>query len=146
MGIYFNILIGLAIGALVVVQGAMNARVMTALGSAMAATLLNFIIGAAALFAAMAVTGHIATFQNLSQAPRWSLLAGVVGVIFVAGSSFLIPRIGTAHTVALLVCGQCLVSLAFDHFGLLGVPVSEISMSRILGCALVALGAVLVGR
>jgi transporter family-2 protein len=143
---YLNVLVGLGVGALVVIQGAMNTRVMTALGSAMSATLVNFIIGAVTLFGVMVVTGHIATVHNLSQAPRWSLLAGVAGVMLVMGTAFLIPRIGTAQVVALLVCGQALTSLVFDHFGLLGVPVMEISLSRVAGCALLVLGAVLIGR
>ncbi len=143
---YLNIVVGLAVGALVVIQGAMNTRVMTALGSAMSATLVNFIIGAVTLFGVMVVSGHIATVQNLSQAPRWSLFAGVAGVMLVMGTAFLIPRIGTLQVVALLVCGQAFTSLIFDHFGLMGVPVIEISMSRILGCAMLALGALLVGR
>lgn len=146
MGMYGNVLIGLAIGSLVVVQGAMNARVMTALGSATSATFVNACVGAVALFVVMAVSGQLSTVQNFSNAPRWSLLAGVVGVVFVMGTVLLIPRIGTAHAVALIVCGQALASLFFDHYGWLGVPVMEISMSRIAGCALLALGAILIGR
>lgn len=146
MGPYLNVLIGLAVGALVVIQGAMNTRVMLALGSAMSATLVSFIVGAFTLFAVMVVTGHIGTVQNISQAPRWGLLAGIAGVLLVMGMAFLIPRIGAAHAVALLVCGQAFTSLLFDHFGLLGVPVIEISMSRIVGCCLLALGAIIIGR
>jgi transporter family-2 protein len=146
MGQYLNILIGLGVGALVVIQGSMNSRVMMALGGAIPATLVSFIIGTLALFAVILVTGHVTLLKGLSQAPRWSLLAGVVGVAFVMGTAFLIPRIGTAHTVALLVCGQVLTGLVFDHFGLLGMPVIEISMTRMLGCGLLVLGAVLIGR
>lgn len=146
MGMYGNVFIGLAVGFFVVIQGAMNARVMTALGSVMSATLVNFCIGAAVLLGVMAVSGHIATIQNLATAPRWSLLAGVVGLLLVMGTALLIPRIGTAHTVALIVCGQALASLLVDHYGWFGVPVMEISMSRIAGCALLAIGAILIGR
>lgn len=146
MGQYLNILIGLGVGALVVIQGSMNSRVMIALGGAMPATLINFIIGALALFAVMLVTGHVTLLQGLSQVPRWSLLAGVAGVALVMGTAFLIPRIGTAYTVALLVCGQALTGLIFDHFGLLGMPVIAISTGRMIGCALLVLGAVLLGR
>ena len=146
MGAYLNILIGLGVGALVVIQGSMNSRVMMALGGAMPATLVNFIIGALALFAVMVVTGQVTFLQGLSQAPRWSLLAGVAGVTLVMGTAFLIPRIGTASTVALLVCGQALTGLIFDHFGLLGMPVIAISMTRMIGCAVLALGAILIGR
>lgn len=146
MGAFVNILIGLGVGALVVIQGGMNSRVMQALGGAMPATLVNFIIGAMALFAVMVITGSVTSLSGVAQAPRWSLLAGVAGVMLVMGTAFLIPRIGTAHTVALLVVGQALTSLAFDHFGLLGVPVIQISIARLIGCGLLAAGAILIGR
>lgn len=146
MAPYLNILVGLAVGALVVIQGGMNSRVMMALGGTMPATLVNFIIGALFLLAVMIVTGHVTSLQGISQTPRWTLLAGVAGVLLVMGTAFLIPRIGAAHTVALLVVGQALTSLAFDHFGLLGMPVIQISTVRVVGCGLLALGAVLVGR
>jgi transporter family-2 protein len=66
--------------------------------------------------------------------------------MLVMGTAFLIPRIGAAHTIALLVVGQALTSLIVDHFGLLGMPVIQVSVTRLLGCGLLALGAVLVGR
>lgn len=146
MGAFVNILVGLGVGALVVIQGGMNSRVMVALGGPMPATLINFIIGALALFAVMVITGSVTSLSGIAQTPRWSLLAGVAGVMLVMGTSFLIPRIGTAHTVALLVVGQALTSLAFDHFGLLGVPVIQISITRLIGCGLLALGAIVIGR
>lgn len=146
MGPYVNVLVGLGVGALVVIQGGMNSRVMMALGGAMPATLINFIIGALFLFAVMIVTGHLTLLQGISEVPRWGFLAGVAGVLLVMGTAFLIPRIGSAHTIALLVVGQALTSLICDHFGLLGVPVIQISMSRLLGCGLLAVGAILIGR
>jgi|LauGreDrversion4_2_1035121.scaffolds.fasta_scaffold70324_3 transporter family-2 protein len=146
MGTYLNILVGLGVGALVVIQGGMNSRVMIALGGTAPATLINFIIGALFLLAAMIVTGSFTSLQGISQAPRWTLLAGVAGVMLVMGTAFLIPRIGAAHTIALLVVGQALTSLIVDHFGLLGMPVIQVSVTRLIGCGLLALGAVLVGR
>ena len=146
MGAYMNILVGLGVGALVVIQGGMNSRVMMALGGTMPATLINFIIGAIFLLAVMVVTGNLTSLQGISETPRWTLLAGVAGVLLVMGTAFLIPRIGATHTVALLVVGQALTSLIVDHFGQLGMPVIQISMVRVVGCGLLALGAVLVGR
>ncbi|MEY4668830.1 MAG: hypothetical protein RL518_1529 [Pseudomonadota bacterium] len=146
MGAYVNILVGLGVGALVVIQGGMNSRVMMALGGTMPATLINFIVGAIFLFAVMVVTGHLTSLQGISEVPRWGLFAGVAGVLLVMGTAFLIPRIGSAHTIALLVCGQALSSLIFDHFGLLGMPTIQVSMSRLIGCGLLAAGALLIGR
>jgi transporter family-2 protein len=146
MGMYLNILVGLGVGALVVLQGGMNSRVMMALGGATPATLINFCVGALFLGALLIISGNLTSLQGISQAPRWSLLAGAAGALLVMGTAFLIPRIGAAHTIALLVVGQAFTSLIFDHFGLLGIPVIPVSLARLVGCVLLALGAILVGR
>jgi transporter family-2 protein len=56
----------------------------------------------------------------------------------------LIPRLGAAIVIGLIVAGQMIGSLVFDHFGLLGVPVHSMSVSRLLGAMLLILGVVLI--
>jgi transporter family-2 protein len=46
--------------------------------------------------------------------------------------------------IALIVDGQMIGSLAFDHFGVLGVPVHSLSLSRVVGVALLVFGVVLI--
>jgi bacterial/archaeal transporter family-2 protein len=53
-------------------------------------------------------------------------------------------RRGAATVIALIVAGQMIGSLAFDQFGLLGVPVHPLNMFRLAGAALLVLGAILV--
>jgi transporter family-2 protein len=146
MGHYLSIGIGLSIGALVVVQGAMNGTLVGFVGGSLPAALCNFLVGVLVLVAASLVTGTIGGMQGIVTAPKWSLLGGVAGALLVMGTAYLIPRIGTAHTVALIMCGQVCVSMVIDHFGLLGVPIIAISPQRIVGCVLLALGAYVVGR
>jgi transporter family-2 protein len=56
----------------------------------------------------------------------------------------LIPRLGAAMVIALIVAGQMLGSLAFDHFGLLGVPVHPANVPRLMGAALLVGGVILI--
>jgi len=46
--------------------------------------------------------------------------------------------------LALIVVGQMLCSLVFDHFGLLGVPQQPASLTRLGGAALLILGVALI--
>jgi len=71
----------------------------------------------------------------------WS--GGIFGAIYIAVSILLIPRLGAAMVIALIVAGQMLGSLVFDHFGLLGVPMHPASLPRLLGAALLVGGVVL---
>ena len=49
-------------------------------------------------------------------------------------------------TITLMVGGQLLISLALDHFGVLGVPQQPLSLGRIAGVGLVLAGVLLVRR
>jgi transporter family-2 protein len=66
------------------------------------------------------------------------------GAIFIGLGIFLVPQLGAATFFVLLIAGQMLGSIAFDHFGLLGLPVHPVSAVRIVGAALLVGGVVLI--
>ena len=68
----------------------------------------------------------------------------VVGMLIVATPIFLVPRIGATATLTALVVGQLTLAVIIDHFGLLGVPRSELTITRILGVLILALGTLLI--
>lgn len=146
MNTYLNIALGLGVGALVVIQGTMNTRLAEATGSVVPTTLVNFSVGAIVMLIAAFLGGYLSSVSHVVDAPRWSLLGGVLGAALVMGVAFLIPRIGAAHVVALVACGQALAGLLFDHFGLLGIPRIALSAPRLIGCLLVVIGTLLMGR
>jgi transporter family-2 protein len=45
-----------------------------------------------------------------------------------------------------IVLGQMVMALLIDHFGILASPKIEVTLTRVLGIALVAFGAFLVGK
>ena len=73
-----------------------------------------------------------------------SWTGGIFGAIFIGSSILLVPRLGAATFIALLVTGQLLGALAFDHFGLFGVPIHEIGLTRLVGAGLLIAGVVLI--
>ncbi len=120
-------------------QGATNAALAARLGLA-PAVLVNagvLTVGAAALWYAH---GAHATFLRVN-APWMLYLGGVLGLVIIASMAAAFPRLGGAVTIALMVLGQGLTALAMDHFGVLGLPATPISVPRLAGVALVALGA-----
>ena len=58
----------------------------------------------------------------------------------------LVPRLGVAMTFSLIIAGQMLVTLVIDHFGLLGVPETKVSLARVAGILLITAGVVLIRR
>jgi bacterial/archaeal transporter family-2 protein len=72
----------------------------------------------------------------------WS--GGIFGAIYIAISILLLPKFGAATVIALIVAGQMFGSLAFDHFGLLGVPIHPANGVRLAGAVLLVLGVILI--
>jgi transporter family-2 protein len=56
----------------------------------------------------------------------------------------MVPRLGAATTLVLVVVGQMVCSLLVDHFGVLGVPQHSASPVRLAGAALLILGVALI--
>jgi len=109
---------GLAIG----LQQAVNGRVRTESGSALAATTLNFAVGTAAL--AVVDVVHIA-IGGLPETPPtnpWLYLGGAVGAIFIAVQVVTVTRIGVLLLGLSLVAGQLVGALLYDLVAPIGVP------------------------
>jgi transporter family-2 protein len=52
----------------------------------------------------------------------------------------MIPRVGIATSLIILLSGQLLIGTVLDHFGLLGAAQRPIDLMRVVGLAVVFLG------
>jgi transporter family-2 protein len=103
-------------GVLVGVSRQVNGRLSLSTSPLMS-SFWNHIIG----FIILTVTGLVAgdIFGGLippgaADAPLLDYVGGIIGVIFVAVGSWLIPRIGATNTALLLIGGQMVSSVALD--------------------------------
>ena len=130
----------LAVGAGVsfVFQQAVNANLRGELGSIWWAGFVSYLGGTLVmLVVALALREPwFSTREVLQRTHLISWSGGIFGAIYIAVSILLIPRLGAAMVIALIVAGQMLGSLVFDHFGLLGVPMHPATLPRLLGAAL----------
>jgi transporter family-2 protein len=136
-----------AIGAGVsfVFQQAVNANLRAEIGSPWWAGFVSYLGGTIVmLVAALALREPWLSKQALERSHWMSWSGGVFGAVYIAVSILLIPRLGAAMVIALIVAGQMIGSLAFDHFGLLGLPVHPASFVRLAGAALLIVGAILI--
>lgn len=88
-------------------------------------------------------SGNLGNWRSL---PWYVLAAGALGLIVVAGVSYMIPRVGVAAAFTLLIAGQLVVSSILDHYGFLGVHIRPMDISRTLGLLVVFIGAWLTVR
>jgi bacterial/archaeal transporter family-2 protein len=139
--------LAVAAGLSLVVQQALNADLRKAIDSAAWAGFVSYVGGTVCMLAlALALRDPLPPPALVARVPWWVWSGGLFGAIFIGLSIFLLPRLGATTFVALLVAGQMLSSLAFDHFGLFGLARRPADPARLLGIALLVGGVVLVRR
>ncbi|AZQ65264.1 DMT family transporter [Flammeovirga pectinis] len=138
--------LALAAGALMPLQSNLNAKVGSTLGSPFLGTIINFMGGTllTVFIILVLVRPQLPTKELLQQLPPYYYLGGILGVVFVTTSLFLVPRIGALNVFASIIAGQIVASLLFDHFGLMGVPVKPITLQKIIGVTLLGTGLLLI--
>ena len=109
--------------------------------SAMMSSFWNHIVGLAALTLMGLVTGAL-LLESWPDAPATAYLGGILGVAFIAGSSWLIVRIGAVTTAILIIAGNMVSGVLLDV--LLGTAGQ--ATYRALGVGLVLAGALLTIR
>jgi transporter family-2 protein len=124
----------------------MNATLARVIGSPLWASVINFAIGLLALVGFAVVAGARASTGSFGQVPAWAWIGGLLGAGYVASVTILGPRLGGMTLVALVLAGQLLIALVVDQFGILGYPQIAVTPTRLLGAALLLVGALLVMR
>lgn len=140
---YYLLVVGA--GVSVALQQVLNARLRAELGSPWWAGFVSYAVGVLAMLAAVVATGEPRLSGAMAARASWpSWTGGLFGAAFIGTAILMVPRLGAATVLALIVVGQMLGSLAFDHFGLLGLAQHPASPVRLAGAALLILGAVLI--
>lgn len=142
------VLLALVAGAVLPVQGAVNALLRTDIGVPITVAAVSFVVatvGKAALFFVVA-TGQASrlTVRPLVGVPWWGWLGGLCGAAYVTTVFTAIPAIGAAAVVGLTVAGQQIASIFFDRWGLMRMPTKPVTGGRLLGVALLLFGVILI--
>lgn len=114
--------------------------------SAPIASLISFFVGTVSLTVFVVVTRTPIPPLSTSTVPWYAWFGGILGAVGVTALTFLAPRIGALAMLSLLICGQFISSMIFDHFGILGYPLRPVTLMRVAGVALLITGAYLVNR
>lgn len=143
----FSYLLVIGAGVSLALQQILNVNLRTQIGSPWWAGFVSYFVGMVAMLAvALTSTGPRPAVALVSRTSWMFWTGGIFGATFIAVAIFMIPRLGAATTLALIVVGQMLGSLAFDHFGLLGIPHHAASPTRLAGAGFLILGVVLIKR
>ena len=139
--------VAVIVGMGIPLQGAINAQMGKALENPLLSTFVSFTGGLLAIAMILLITTPgIPTWVAPRDTPWYFYCGGLPGVVFVTTTLLLFPRIGAANALAGFLVGQFLASLAFDHFGWLGVKERPVSLLRVVGVVLMIGGMLLVAR
>ncbi len=142
----FSVL-ALAAGISIVVQQALNSNLRAALNSAAWSGFVSYAVGVACMaLLALALRDPVPSAGVAARIPWWAWSGGLFGAIFIGLAIFLVPQLGAATFIALLVTGQMLASVAFDHFGWMGLAQRPVDLPHLAGVALLIGGVVLIRR
>nr|WP_267269772.1 DMT family transporter [Pseudomonas protegens] len=109
------------------------------------ATLSIFGVGTALLFLLLLFSGP-QPGPAFSQLPRWQLLGGVLGPIYVVVLTLATPHIGIAMTMIAILSGQVGKSVLIDHFGWFGSARKPVNGERWLALVLIVVALILIAR
>lgn len=76
----------------------------------------------------------------LKNANWYAFVGGLLGVIIVMGSTFLIPKLGLSVTSGIIIVSQLTFAMLADHYGLLGVRHMAVDPGRIMALLLMIVG------
>ena len=138
-GLY--ILAALLIGVISSIYLPMNSSVSRYLGSPLTANMSFYLVALITSILLFAIFGEFETIHNLRNVPPLLYLTGFISAFIVLGITFLIPILGARKLVILSLAGQILMAMIVSHFGILESPVDPINFKKIIGAALLIMGA-----
>jgi bacterial/archaeal transporter family-2 protein len=140
-------LLSIAAGVAVAFQTGVNSQLRTDTNNPVLTALISFAVGTLALLVLYFLFFRQApTFPATTDFQWWKFTGGLLGVCYVTAVVIAAPRIGAANALAFIVGGQFISAIIIDHFGLMRLPVTPVSMYRIFGILLLLAGVYLIQK
>ena len=144
---WFAFAFALFAGAFITCQAGSNTQLKKSLGQPLPALIINYFVGVSAAFIyAVFRRVPLPTLAQASDTPWWGWSGGLFGAVYGLAAILLASQMGAATLTALVVTGQLICAVVLDHCGWLAFEVHPASVWRLLGCALMIVGLVLIAK
>lgn len=136
------LILGLLAGIILPFETGINEQLRKRVGSPYYASFLSFVVALIFLIVLLLVTGTGCTipFNLIVGEPFWIWLGGICGSIFLTGNILLLANLDGVQTVILPAFGQIIMGVVIDTFGLFNATKVNLTVLRIIGAVLVAVG------
>lgn len=141
---FVYLIIALSAGVALASQSAINTQLAKAMsGEAVIATFISFAVGTIVLFfIAWVKTDLWGNLSTVPSQPWWKLIGGILGAVVVFTTVLLAPKLGITAMLFFIIVGQLITAATIDHFGLIGMPIREVNITKFIGLIIVAFGLV----
>jgi bacterial/archaeal transporter family-2 protein len=140
------VVVAAVVGGLVATQAPLNSQLGRTVG-ALQASVVALAVSFVALLALAAVTDGLGGIRRIGDAPLYVAIGGgLAGALYVGSIVFTVRALGATGLTAVTIAGQLGVAIVIDHFGWLGVEKSPITVAKVSGVLLLAVGTWLVIR
>jgi transporter family-2 protein len=140
-----GVFITIWMGALLATQVGVNAVLRDRAESAILAALISTATSTTSLvIVTLLARERFPPLSQLGSAPWWIWTGGLMGALYVALAPVFAVRLGGAVFFAMVLVGQMLAAMAFDHFGLFGLPQQDLELAKVIGVGFLVAGVVLI--
>jgi bacterial/archaeal transporter family-2 protein len=134
-------------GAGLTIQVVWNARLRTSTASPVLTAIISVFVTLLSLALLWASgTTNRGSIPALNALPKWAWFGGVFAAYYLVASLIAIPKLGAAVVFSLVIAGQMVAALILDSTGAFEVAQISLSMSRVLGTALLLIGVILIQK
>jgi bacterial/archaeal transporter family-2 protein len=132
-------------GGLVALQAPINSTLGKTVGTFAAAS-VSFVIGTVALVGITVFAGGFGEVGEARHLAWYYLTGGLLGACYVTTVLVSVRTLGAGGVTAATIAGQLSTSVIIDRLGILGLEQRPLSVLRLLGVVLLAMGTFLVVR
>jgi transporter family-2 protein len=131
-------------GAMTAYQPLINAKLNQHLDSPIWASFVSFVVGTIALLIlALIMSGGKFMTIETQGLKWWMWTGGLLGAVFVTVALYVVPYMGVAVMIAVMISGQLVMAAFLDHFGILSETANPITWQKFVGLTLLCAGAII---
>ncbi|WP_026694320.1 DMT family transporter [Peribacillus kribbensis] len=127
---YLAYLLALLAGSALSFEGAIYGELGKTIGQ-LETSFYNFFMGSIIMILLWLFFGKGKLSYTL-EAPKWSLLGGVLGVVYLTSIVISVPFVGVGITMVAVIIGQLVMSMVIEHYGWLGSKKTKVNKENIL--------------
>lgn len=130
-------------GAMTAYQPLINAKLGQHLDSPVWASFISFLVGTVALLiVGFIISGKFMVLETEGM-KWWMWTGGLLGAVFVTVALYVVPYMGVAAMISVVIAGQLVMAALLDHFGVLSESANPITWQKLVGLTLLVIGAII---